>query len=84
LISNTNSLTDAFSIFFGNADIGHPAHKRSGAKTGYSMANGLIYFIMSWFGILAFIQSIVNVATIGPIVLFVGTSIWELAIVFGR
>jgi hypothetical protein len=39
------------------------------------MANGLIYFILSWFGILAFIQSIVNVATIGPIVLFVGTSI---------
>lgn len=23
--------------------IGHPAHKRSGAKVGYSLANGCIY-----------------------------------------
>lgn len=38
------------------------------------MVNGVIYFVMSWFGILAFIQSIVNQATIGPIVLFVGES----------
>lgn len=54
--------------------IGHPAHKRSGARTGYSLANGSIYLILSWFGILALIQSIVNQATIGPIVLFVGES----------
>mmetsp|Transcript_23532 Transcript_23532/g.42434 ORF Transcript_23532/g.42434 Transcript_23532/m.42434 type:complete len:339 (+) Transcript_23532:150-1166(+) len=50
--------------------IGHPAYKRSGAESGYSVANGLIYLVMSWFGILALIQSIVNQATIGPIVLF--------------
>lgn len=36
------------------------------------MLNGMIYFIMSWFGILALIQSVVNQACIGPIVLFVG------------
>lgn len=52
--------------------IGHPAYKRSGAKTGYSLINGAIYLILSWFGILALLQSIVNQATIGPIVLFVG------------
>lgn len=51
--------------------IGHPAYKRSGALSGYSLTNGLIYLVLSWFGILALVQSIVNQATIGPIVLFV-------------
>lgn len=60
--------------------IGHPAHKRSGAGNGYSVANGCIYLFLSWFGILALIQSIVNQATIGPIVLFVGLMINEEAL----
>jgi hypothetical protein len=51
---------------------GHPAHKKSGALTGYSLSNGIIYIFMSWFGILALMQSLTNQATIGPIVLFVG------------
>jgi len=62
--------------------IGHPAHKRSGALIGYSVANGLCYLIMSWFDILALIQSFVNQATIGPIVLFVGFMMNEDAINF--
>jgi len=62
--------------------IGHPAHKRSGAKIGYSLANGAIYFVMSCFGILALIQSIVNQATIGPIVFFVGLMVNEEALNF--
>jgi len=37
---------------------------------------------MSWFGILALIQSIVNSATIGPIVLFVGLMVCEEALNF--
>ena len=37
---------------------------------------------MSWFGILALIQSIVNSATIGPIVFFVGLQINEEALNF--
>jgi hypothetical protein len=60
--------------------IGHPAYKRSGALVGYSLANGCIYLIMAWFGILALIQSIVNQATIGPIVLFVGLAVNEEAL----
>merc|ERR1712146_818551 len=40
--------------------IGHPAYKRNGAKNGYSLMNGLIYFVLSWFGVLALIQSIFN------------------------
>ena len=75
------------SSFFGSpfgtvVYIGHPAHKRSGAGSGYSLANGFIYFVLSWFGILAVIQSVVNQATIGPIVLFVGLMICEEALNF--
>merc|ERR1719456_718383 len=44
--------------------------------------NGLIYFILSWFGVLAVIQSIVNPATIGPIVFFVGLQVNEEALNF--
>ncbi|CAB9503591.1 Inherit from COG: Xanthine uracil vitamin C permease [Seminavis robusta] len=62
--------------------IGHPAHKKSGAQTGYSLTNGIIYLLLSWFGILALMQSIVNQATIGPIVLFVGLAVNEEALNF--
>jgi adenine/guanine/hypoxanthine permease len=62
--------------------IGHPAHKRSGALVGYSLTNGLIYIVLGWFGVLALIQSIVNPATIGPIVLFVGLMVNEEALAF--
>jgi len=62
--------------------IGHPAYKKSGARAGYSLANGLIFLIFSWFGILALMQAIVNQATIGPIVLFVGLMINEEALNF--
>jgi adenine/guanine/hypoxanthine permease len=60
--------------------IGHPAHKRSGALVGYSVVNGCCYLILSWFGVLALVQSLVNQATIGPIVLFVGLMCNEDAI----
>jgi AGZA family xanthine/uracil permease-like MFS transporter len=60
--------------------IGHPAYKKSGALTGYSLTNGIVYLALSWFGILALMQSIVNQATIGPIVLFVGLAVNEEAL----
>jgi adenine/guanine/hypoxanthine permease len=76
-------LSSVFGSPFGTVIyIGHPAHKRSGALIGYSVANGCAYIIMSWFGILALIQSFVNQATIGPIVLFVGFMCNEDAINF--
>jgi adenine/guanine/hypoxanthine permease len=62
--------------------IGHPAHKRSGALVGYSLTNGMIYIVLSWFGVLALMQAIVNPATIGPIVLFVGLMVNEEALSF--
>jgi len=42
----------------------------------------LLYSICSWFGILALIQSLVNQATIGPIVFFVGLMVNEEALNF--
>lgn len=36
--------------------IGHPAYKKSGARAGYSLANGVLFLIFSWFGILALMQ----------------------------
>jgi AGZA family xanthine/uracil permease-like MFS transporter len=73
--------------FFGNPFgaviyIGHPAYKRSGAQVGYSLANGILYMVMSLIGVLALIQSFVNRATIGPIILFVGIMINEEALNF--
>ncbi|CAD7700422.1 unnamed protein product [Ostreobium quekettii] len=62
--------------------IGHPAYKRSGARSGYSLMNGVLYIAFSWFGIFALIRSIVNQATIGQIILFVGLLINEEALVF--
>jgi len=83
----TDGIGTMIASFFGSPFgtviyIGHPAHKKSGAKVGYSLVNGCIYLIMSWFGILALIQSIVNSATIGPIVFFVGLMINEEALNF--
>ena len=42
----------------------------------------MFFSVLSWFGVLALIQSLVNQATIGPIVLFVGLMINEEALNF--
>lgn len=76
-------LSSCFGSPFGTVIyIGHPAHKRSGALVGYSVTNGLVYLFLSWFGVLALIQSFVSQATIGPIVLFVGLMVNEEALHF--
>ncbi|CAM9279105.1 unnamed protein product [Ectocarpus sp. 8 AP-2014] len=71
-------VTSLFGSPFGTVMyFGHPAYKKSGAKTGYSLINGLLYLFLSWFGLVALIRSIVNQPTIGPIVLFVGLMLLE-------
>lgn len=71
-------ITSLFGSPFGTVMyFGHPAYKRSGGKAGYSVLNGITYFLLSWFGLIALIRSIVNQATIGPIVLFVGFMLLE-------
>ncbi|CAN0177755.1 unnamed protein product [Laminaria digitata] len=71
-------ITSLFGSPFGTVMyFGHPAHKKSGAKTGFSVLNGIAYLFLSWFGLIALIRSIVNQPTIGPIVLFVGLMLLE-------
>lgn len=59
---------------FGHDGPGAPRACVAGEK---SVLNGITYFVLSWFGLIALIRSIVNQATIGPIVLFVGFMLLE-------
>ncbi|CAM9464258.1 unnamed protein product [Ascophyllum nodosum] len=56
---------------------GHSVYKKSGAKSGYSLINGIVYLFISWVGLFGVIRSLVSKATVGPIVLFVGLAMLE-------
>jgi AGZA family xanthine/uracil permease-like MFS transporter len=45
--------------------IGHPVHKRVGAKTGYSMINGFIYLVLCLTGVIPTILSVIPTIAIG-------------------
>jgi AGZA family xanthine/uracil permease-like MFS transporter len=52
-------ITSLFGSPFGTVVyIGHPAHKRSGAKVGYSLVNGFIYLYVRWKSTLTEIEGI--------------------------
>ena len=57
--------------------IGHPVHKRVGARTGYSVMNGFIYLILCLTGVLPVILSIIPAVAIGPIIFIFGLMICE-------
>ena len=57
--------------------IGHPVHKRLGARTGYSMMNGWIYLILCLTGIIPTILSLIPAIAIGPIIFIFGLMICE-------
>uniref|UniRef100_A0A7S4F4P7 SLC26A/SulP transporter domain-containing protein n=3 Tax=Chrysotila carterae TaxID=13221 RepID=A0A7S4F4P7_CHRCT len=52
--------------------IGHIRHKRLGATAGYSIANGVVYFVLLMSGIFPTIYAIVDGVSVGMILLFVG------------
>jgi AGZA family xanthine/uracil permease-like MFS transporter len=52
--------------------IGHPGWKAMGGRIGYSAATGLMVIILSWFGIIALLLSLVPVVAISPILLYIG------------
>jgi adenine/guanine/hypoxanthine permease len=52
--------------------IGHPGWKAMGGPIGYSAATGLMVIILSWFGIIALLLSLVPVVAISPILLYIG------------
>ena len=52
--------------------IGHPGWKAMGGRIGYSAATGLMVIVLSWFGIIAVLLSLVPVVAISPILLYIG------------
>ncbi|CAF0739769.1 unnamed protein product [Adineta ricciae] len=63
--------------FFGSiltmtAYIGQPAMKKMGARQAYSIVHGLVYMPLCFFGFSGMLMSIIAVAAINPMVIFIG------------
>ena len=54
--------------FFFLAFIGHPAFKKMGAKQAYSIANGIAFLPLCFFGINALLLSIIAIVSVNPII----------------
>jgi AGZA family xanthine/uracil permease-like MFS transporter len=52
--------------------IGHPGWKAMGGRLGYSAATGIMVIVLSWFGIIALISTLIPVVAISPILLYIG------------
>ena len=52
--------------------IGHPGWKAMGGRIGYSAATGVMVIVLSWFGIIALMSSLIPVVAISPILLYIG------------
>ncbi|PWT70212.1 MAG: regulator [Proteobacteria bacterium] len=52
--------------------IGHPGWKAIGGRIGYSAATGVMVILLSWFGIIAVMMSLIPVVAISPILLYIG------------
>src|SRR6266480_1479447 len=52
--------------------IGHPGWKAMGGRLGYSAATGIAVIILSWFGVIALVSSLIPVVAISPILLYIG------------
>ena len=52
--------------------IGHPGWKAMGGRIGYSAATGLTVIVLSWFGVISLMVSLVPVVAISPILLYIG------------
>ena len=52
--------------------IGHPGWKAMGGRIGYSAATGLMVIVLSWFGVIAVMSSLIPLVAISPILLYIG------------
>jgi AGZA family xanthine/uracil permease-like MFS transporter len=52
--------------------IGHPGWKAMGGRIGYSAATGIMVIVLSWFGIISLMTSLIPVVAISPILLYIG------------
>ncbi len=59
--------------------IGHPGWKAMGGRIGYSAATGVMVLVLSWFGIIALVSSLIPVVAILPILLYIGMLIGSQA-----
>ena len=59
--------------------IGHPGWKAMGGRIGYSAATGVTVILLSWFGVVSLMLSLVPVVAISPILLYIGMLIGSQA-----
>ena len=52
--------------------IGHPGWKAMGGRIGYSAAAGVMVIVLSWFGVIAVMSSLIPLVAISPILLYIG------------
>src|SRR5882762_4904130 len=52
--------------------IGHPGWKAMGGRIGYSAAVGVMVIVLSWFGIIALMSSLIPLVAVSPILLYIG------------
>lgn len=52
--------------------IGHPGYKRLGARAGYALLVGVVFFIAGIFGLVSFVYHLVPIAAVAPILVFIG------------
>lgn len=52
--------------------IGHPGYKRMGARLSYSLLSGILMTVLAIFGLYAFINSLIPIAAVMPILIFIG------------
>src|SRR6195952_2590394 len=52
--------------------IGHPGWKAMGGRIGYSAATGIMVVLLSWFGVISLMSSLIPIVAISPILLYIG------------
>lgn len=72
-----NGCSSMFGAIMGNpfpvtVYVGHTAYKEMGAGIGYTLATGIVMFLVCMFGLGAFLLSIIPMAAIAPILIFIG------------
>jgi AGZA family xanthine/uracil permease-like MFS transporter len=59
--------------------IGHPGWKAMGGRIGYSLVTGIVILVLTMFGIIAVLSSLIPVVAILPILLYIGMLIGSQA-----
>ncbi len=52
--------------------VGHAAHKANGARSGYSMLNGIVTVVLCTTGLLPLVLRVIQLAVAGPVIVWFG------------